>query len=168
MRAIRRAEQTGSNSVGTKVESFLTEAQFLELNGNTWTLCDGKSVSGSRYHAITGLTVVPNHVGLVSRMTGTQSINSRSKVGPALKSSQEDQLQGHYHSASASTSIPFGHTANPDNTKLASSSHTAGAFGSATTTVAVTGATTGANGTPRTGDETRISSIGVNVFIKIN
>jgi hypothetical protein len=49
--------------VGDVKQSMLTEAQFQEIHGATWTLMDGKSVTGSKYSEITGNNTLPDARG---------------------------------------------------------------------------------------------------------
>lgn len=49
--------------VGTLVHSMLTEAQFQAETSSGWILADGRSVTGSRYAAITGATNAPDCQG---------------------------------------------------------------------------------------------------------
>lgn len=53
--------------VGSVQESMLTEAQFQAQAGSGWILSDGRSVTGSLYHTVTGLTTVPDARGLAIR-----------------------------------------------------------------------------------------------------
>ena len=71
-----------------------------------WLLCDGSAVSRTTYSALfsaIGTTWgigdnsttfnLPDGRGAVLRGTGTGSVNGRDKVGPAVGSKQEDQMQ---------------------------------------------------------------------------
>lgn len=53
--------------IGAFVQSMLTEAQFQALNGTSWILADGRSIAGTKYAEITGLTNAPDARGLVLR-----------------------------------------------------------------------------------------------------
>lgn len=143
-----------------------------------WLLCDGSAVSRTTYSALfavisttfgagDGSTTfnVPNFQGVVPRGSGSQTINTRSKSGPSLGATQEDQIQGHYHQIKSVT-----------DGSLYSSSGTAGSGNhnfvrgtdnSGIQMEAQDLKTDGSNGTPRSGAETRVSALGVNFIIKI-
>lgn len=58
----------GAMPVGTLIHSDLDEFSFQsEMGGTHWVLCDGRSVVGSRYATLTGLTTVPDRRGLYLR-----------------------------------------------------------------------------------------------------
>lgn len=132
-----------------------------------WLLCDGAAVSRTTFAALfavisttygvgDGSTTfnVPNMQGVVPRGAGSQTINARSKAGPALGATQEDQLQGHVHQTPMSALNPGGNSA-------------VNTFRVGGVNTDISGPTTdGTNGTPRTGTETRASALGVNFIIK--
>lgn len=102
---------------------------------------------------------LPNMTGLVPRGTGTQAVNGRNKVGPSLGLSQEDQLQGHSHNVIRGASAVNGAGNYLGIRDTGGVGNISGSLGDATTF--------GANGTPRTGTETRAASFGVNFIIKM-
>jgi hypothetical protein len=55
-----------NEDVGTMVVSPYSLADFQELYGSGWVLCDGGDCTGSRYSNKTGLNTVPNEVGVLS------------------------------------------------------------------------------------------------------
>jgi len=60
--------------VGSLMNSFLTETQFNAQPGydaTKWVICDGRSVTGSRYHTVTGQTSIPNAQSRFQRMAST-------------------------------------------------------------------------------------------------
>ena len=133
-----------------------------------WLLCNGAAYSRTEYSALfevigtqygvgNGSTTfnVPNFQGLVPRGVGNQTINGRTKVGPGLGASQEDQFQGHFHSY-VNDGLGSGGSAGgstwPTNTPYIT-----------TTSGPVSD---GSNGTPRIGAETRAAALGVNFIIK--
>ncbi len=63
-------------SIGEVVASLLTVAQFESECGPGWALADGRDVSGSRYHAITGETRLPDLRERVLRMSLSAPIRS--------------------------------------------------------------------------------------------
>ena len=99
-----------TTTIGTIDQSFLTEAQHNAASGNTdWVLCDGRDVTGSEYHTLTGLTKVPDLRGAYLRMAGTNSTNA-TWIGGAINNYWEDKTKrpanafttntmgNHYHS----------------------------------------------------------------------
>jgi hypothetical protein len=90
--------------VGTVVPSMLTEAQFNATvpNGALWALADGRSVTGSKYAAATGASVLPDLRGQFLR--GKNGARSDGKQNPdgdvALGTYQADAFASHTHSAS--------------------------------------------------------------------
>lgn len=127
--------------------------------------CDGSAVSRTTYadlFGVIGTTFgtgdgsttfnIPNFSGLYLRGTGNQSVNGRTKTGPALGAVEEDQMQGHKHSMDANgpwmTPFPGG----GGDSGGGAAAFAGGAVGSPTTD--------GTNGTPRTGAETRVSGTG--------
>lgn len=52
--------KAGAAALGDVKASVLTEAQFTSEVGSGWTLADGKDVTGSDYHTLTGVSVVPD------------------------------------------------------------------------------------------------------------
>tara|TARA_Y100001938_G_C8089624_1_gene434262 strand:+ start:228 stop:833 length:606 start_codon:yes stop_codon:yes gene_type:complete len=75
-----------------------------------WLACDGSAVSKATYSALftalganawgtdtTDNFYLPDLDGAFLRGTGTGTINSRNKAGPAVGSFQEDELQAHAH-----------------------------------------------------------------------
>lgn len=86
-------------SVGDARHSFLTETQFQSVNGDTWVLCDGRDVTGSQYHTITGNTTVPDARGQFlrginnGRADGQQDPDGERSPGHH----QTDRVGEHYH-----------------------------------------------------------------------
>ena len=67
------------STVGDVKQSMLTEEQFISLNGNAWALMDGRDVTGSVYHAITGNSELPDMIteGVFLRQaTGSRVLGS--------------------------------------------------------------------------------------------
>lgn len=126
-------------------------ANTVEVNGGTIP---------AQYAALIakmGTNANRDYQALVPRGIGTQSINARTKTGPTNPGDkQEDQIQGHVHSA------PSGATAYVVYKASGGTNTTTGA-GSNYDTSANTAspASDGTNGTPRTGAETRVSAFGV-------
>ncbi len=150
-----------------------------------YLMCDGSSISRSDYPALFAAigTVygaadashfnVPNMQGVVPRGTGFQVINTRTKTGPSLGELQEDQFQGHYQRIQTNDS---GYNSGTDKVEIVTDNTGGSATGIArnsdgtATAVNPMGVydpiTDGVNGDPRTGEETRVSALGLNFIIK--
>lgn len=98
--------------------------------------------------------VLPDARGLSLKMLGTATINTRTKVGPtSLGEMQEDQGQGHLHYDGY-------------NSTTGSGTGGGGNFAGNQTAVSTSAPISdGTNGTPRTGANTRDSSMGTNFGI---
>ena len=139
-----------------------------------WKLCDGSAISRTTYAALfaaigttwgagdgTSTFAVPNFAGAMLAGTGTGVMNGRNKVGPAVGSFQEDQMQGHWHimdgangdCGGAAEKDPSCSTTNND---VFTSSNTV-----------KNPISDGMNGAPRTGAESRPYRAGINYIIKL-
>jgi hypothetical protein len=138
-----------SSPIGDVKQSMLTLAQFQAENLGTWMLMDGASCVGTLYATITGKAVVPDMV--------TSATFVRQAAGARVIGSYEaDAFQGHFHQHSTG------------NNTVAGGNYTVGtnAYGSSGNMVKQPIAD-GANGTPRTANETRPKNIALNFFIKV-
>jgi hypothetical protein len=155
------------SSVGDVRSSFLTEAQFQSLNGTGWILADNRDVTGSAFHAITGLTTAPDcrGVGLRGKNNGRSDGNQDPAGERALGNFQNDAMQGHFHARGLSV-----------NSNGTGGDGRAGAYGVATINNSFLPgvdhvqdpSTDGVHGNPRTGTETRAKNVAVNFFVRIN
>lgn len=118
---------------------------------------------------------VYNTRALVPRGISTQSINTRTKTGPSLGEKQEDSIQGHEHHVVNSTETDditwtagqaLGQRSSVT-TAAANAYHLAWLNNAADKGCSSGPIDDGANGSPRTGTETRISSFGVKWIIKL-
>jgi len=167
-------------SAGTRkvdVNTFLPVGSYIQHAGPTaptgFIACDGAAVSrttyadlfdviGTTYGAGDGSTTfkLPDARGLVMVGAGAHGTMTRANGtaynGGSVGASRNDQMQGHYHAAQSRDSTGGGINA------------AGGVAGSVFTSNDVVKAaiTDGANGTPRTGDETRPAEIAVLVCIK--
>jgi hypothetical protein len=149
------------NPLGMVVQSILTETQFQAINGTGWIIMDGRSVIGSQLWAITNTNTIPDARGLVlrgknnGRTDGAQNPDGELFIGTY----QADQFKSHDHGGGNHTHSSYAGT---------------GAFNPASAgggLQAFTPVQTGASGAiiPLEGaNETRMRSITVNHFIKIN
>jgi hypothetical protein len=154
--------------VGTILHSMLTLPQFQSVSGAGWVIADGQSVSGSKYHALTGLSNIPDMRGKVLR--GKNNGIAGSSGNPdgelALGSFQDDSFGAHSH-----VERYVGYPGFP-----AVEAYKADVVldpGSGTATLSATGSyilsTTEKITTSDSGsNETRMKNTTVNIFIKIN
>lgn len=132
--------------IGSVMSSFLTELQFQAETDTTWILADGRSIIGSDFAGLTGLSVAPDLRGMFLRgKNNTRSDGNQNPDGDlAVGTYQADQVGPHSHN------IPGGSTASGGNP------YTIGGSGHDANT-----ATYGST-------ETRSKSVTVNHFLKIN
>jgi len=135
--------------IGSVVQSMLTQAQFQAETSAGWVLMDGRSVTGSAYHTLTGSTTIPDARGvfLRSKNNGRADGNQNPDGDSALGTFQDDAFESHTHTQNVGA-----HSGSVND-------NTGGAeFGYENSTI------TGATG----GNETRPKNITVNTFIRIN
>ena len=116
---------------------------------------------------------LPNMEALVPRGIGTQTVNARTKTGPTIGLPQEDAFQGHrFFSGAGMTSTGAGRASIYGHTTSGAPGSATGIAESAASPTATNQPLTslpqsdGSNGTPRTTDETQVSSFGVAFIIK--
>jgi microcystin-dependent protein len=145
-----------------------------------WLLCDGTPVSRTTYADLfsvigtafgegDGSTTfnVPELRAMFLRGAGTyggatKKANGEEYEGPAVGALQEDAMQGHWHytySPAGGGHVGLDHASKSHATSIGAKHAGAAQVRHARSD--------GSNGTPRTGDETRPVSIGVNYIIKI-
>lgn len=130
--------------VGTIIHSMLTTTQFAAEYGDNWVLADGRSVTGSKYAAVTSTSTIPDMRGAFLRGKGaTYNPDGDLTIGTYTG----DKLYTHNHS------FPSYEAGGGTPGVVYSSS------GGTLTTITVS--TSGAN-------ETAPKSITVNIFIRIN
>ena len=93
---------SGSHTaIGEILKSILTEAQFQSILGVGWILCDGRSVVGSQFQTITGMSTVPNIMGRFSRGKNYVRPSAGDTSGDlAHGAAIGDTIGNHTHSAS--------------------------------------------------------------------
>ena len=160
------------------LDSFVPAGTVLPFGGSSapdgFLLCNGAAVSRTTYAALfavigesfgvgDGSTTfnLPDLRGMFLRGAGTyggttKKANGNDYEGPAVGALQEDRMQGHKHELDVQDSATF---SGGGTYKWLSAG--------ATTFDTDVPKTDSVNGTPRTGDETRPVSIGVNHIIKI-
>lgn len=129
--------------VGTVIHSMLSTTQFASEYGDNWVLADGRNVSGTKYHSVTGSTTVPDMRGRFLRGKGVNNPDGDLSLGAYTA----DKVGPHVHNVTIAVKGAFGGSSFGNNTN-------------ASTQVYVTD--------PNTGNETAPKSITVNIFIRIN
>lgn len=151
-----------SGVIGEIKASMMTLAQFQAQFGTNWVLANGDSATGTAYATITGFTTLPDARGVALRgkNNGRADGNQNPAGDLALGTFEGDQFQGHTpNNISSSQVTPSGGTMGW---------MTGNGNGGTQTAVNATLVSDGVNGTPRIGSETRIKSVVVNYFIKVN
>ncbi len=173
---------TSKKATGGQIAQMVLPAGMILPFGNTtaptgYLACDGAAVSRTTYSGLfaaiaevwgvgNGSTTfnVPDFRGAFVRGTGSNGTanmaNGNDFAGPSVGSTENDQMQGHYHRFYYNTSGATSGQPNPANI----------AGNSATTNINALAArnieTDSTNGTPREGDETRPFAAGVLYCIK--
>jgi hypothetical protein len=132
--------------VGTIIHSMLTTTQFAAEYGDNWVLADGRSVTGSKYAAVTSNSTIPDMRGAFLRGKGT-TYNPDGDL--AVGTYTGDKLYTHNHSFSSYELGTGGGTPGVGYTSAGGTLNT------------ITVSTSG-------GNETAPKSITVNIFIRIN
>lgn len=136
-------------AVGDIMMSGLDEATFQAQRDTTWKLCDGRSVTGSQYQTLTGLTTIPDLRGVFPRgKDNGRGINPDGDL--AIGAYTADKLAAHTHQE---------HYRIPN-------AGTGGSDGGGDHNRSLTDVTE--NVTSTGGNETAPKSCTVNFFIKIN
>lgn len=188
---------TGSPSFPNGFPSLPSGAVIMHAGSSApsgYLLCDGSAVSRTTYASLfaaisttygvgDGSTTfnLPNTQGVFVKGVGSQTISSIAHSG-TLGTTQNDQMQGHFHGVSDPThghnleSNTGGSIANLNNgtqiaglTGATAAGYVAGppfVQASSTGLTVTSPSTDGSNGTPRTGTETRPANISMNYIIK--
>lgn len=103
--------------IGTVIQSMLTETQIQNNYGPGWILMDGRSVSGSKYHTLTGNATIPDARGRYARFKDNGAGTDPNGETP-LGNVRSDQNKQHSHTANVTgvggggtvlaTASPFG------------------------------------------------------------
>ncbi len=163
MALVPRFNTSNQNPLGMIVSSMLTEAQYQALNGPGWVLADGRSVVGSAYAVLTGNTVAPDLRGQVLR--GKNNSRADGQQDPAgeiaLGTQQPDAIIQHTHDENTGQTTQNHPFASSGASLFAKAVGPGATVNNANSNGNVLGATPVAA-------ETRVKSVIVNHFIKIN
>lgn len=86
--------------VGTIIHSMLSTAQFATEYGDNWVLADGRSVTGTKYALVTGLTTLPDMRGrfLRGKNNGSVDGSKNNESGDLdLGTFEIDRFKSHAH-----------------------------------------------------------------------
>jgi microcystin-dependent protein len=141
--------------------------------------CDGSAVSrttyaalfsviGTAYGAGNGSSTfnLPNYNAVVPKGAGSQTINGRSKSGPAFAAMEEDRMQGHNHDLYVKIGERTFTTAGGGTDVIINNSTLNTILASDNPNSVRNPKTDGTNGTPRTGATTRENSLGTTFIIR--
>lgn len=140
---------SGLGNVGDTKQSMLTELQFQSFHGTGWILADGRDVTGSKYHTVTGVAVVPDMRGVVLRgKNNGRADGSENPDGDlALGAFQNQQTDAHSHSRTNAVVTGSGVGGNGGSWVTGYGTRNTSSVG---------------------GNETRMRNVTVNIFIKVN
>jgi hypothetical protein len=85
-----------SSCLGCIQQSVLTEAQFQNVNGSNWVLCDGRTIVGSKLARLTGISNAPDLRGRFLRGKNFGTLPDVDEID--LGKPQEDAVGPHHHS----------------------------------------------------------------------
>lgn len=141
--------------VGTIIHSMLSTTQFASEYGSNWVLADGRSVAGSLYAQVTGISNIPDLRGGFLRAKGA-TLNPDGDLALGTLTADKIRLHDHTGPFSGASSGPV---------------YNFDAVGAATVTITNTGSqpkNIKKSAIPEGGNETAPVSVTVNVFIRIN
>ena len=86
-------------TLGDIKASMLADGVFQTINGSGWIIADGRDVTGSDYHALTGNSTVPDMRGMFLRgkNNGRTDGNENPDGDLALGTYQADEFKSHTH-----------------------------------------------------------------------
>lgn len=161
--------------VGTVIHSLLPEPDFQEEMGTEWVLLDGRPLARTDelstfldgFQGPAGNILLPDAQGKFLRMMDYRNRSQRDVDGdPEVNripgGYQSDLFQGHHHEAYARDDAGTGGVGSigPLNRRSVGTG--------AVVSDGIGGAITdGTSGTPRSGSETRVRNIAVNLFVKV-
>lgn len=94
--------------VGSVIPSMLDEATFQLKTSSDWVLCDGRSVVGSEYEALTGSSNIPDARGVFIRgkNNGRSTGTGNSAGDLALGTYEADDNKAHNHGGTSGPDSP--------------------------------------------------------------
>ena len=146
------------SAVGDIKASMLTEAQYQAEFGSEWILADGRLVTGSDYHSITGIVNIPDLRGVFLRgkNNGRSDGNQNPDGDLTLGQFTDDKYEAHAHSYTDQYWNGQNTGSIPEN-NLASNTGNRPVYNTDTKSTVPSGQ-----------NETAPKSVTVNYFIKIN
>lgn len=162
--------------IGDVKYSTLTEAQFQAEADGSWILCDGRNVSGSEYHSLTGNVSIPDARGQFLRGENNGRNDGQENPDATPLAGAQDQATKP-NGVGISSVVGVGNHKHGDAVGYCGAN---GSFGSGTTGSPLGCAThyrdlTSTQGNHSHslsmaggGNETRPTSVTVNCFVKIN
>lgn len=152
--------------VGTIVSSMLTEAQYQAQTTTGWVLCDGSSCVGTAYNALTGYTNRPDMRGTYQRMRDYGV--GRDAAGDQLPGTYTpDAFASHVHSYTRGRS-QFDPTTNQGYNMSSVGTADPGQAFDVTTNSFFKPFGAGDNTDPAGSAETRVKTVTVNFFIRVD
>jgi len=147
--------------VGTIIHSMLTTTQFATQYGDNWVLADGRSVTGTLYASVTGLSTIPDMRGAFLRAKD-HGVGRNADGDTSLGAYSDDKFESHVHQQKHSNGV----------TDVLATRAT-GAGGGIYNPIPGVGDLAGGVVVPQTtattgSNETSPKSITVNIFIRIN
>lgn len=152
-----------SGYIGQVIYSMLTESQQQTYYGDGWVLCDGRSVSGSVYAAITGSSTIPDARGRYLRAKDNAAgVDPNGDDALGTLRSDQNKAHSHAHTATHTHVLNYGHE-DPGNSAPFGMVPLTSILGTTTTGASAPGSTDSSGG----GDVQPLSVV-MNAFIKIN
>lgn len=93
-------------AIGSIEASDLTEAQYQAIRGVGYVVADGRNVSGSAYHALTGNATIPDLRDRFLRCKDYGAGNN-SDGDTAIGTDQADNIKAHNHTPNLNCTRPF-------------------------------------------------------------
>ena len=176
-RTLANPSRDSGSPLGQIVSAVLNEAEFQAINGSEWVLSDGRDVSGSEYHTLTGNQFIPDLRGMFLRGSndggssrGTRSDGNENPDGiVTLGAYSADKFLEHDHTLFATGQLSIPPSTNPADFVALRQSYANGTLGIPEAELAkVSNVVATTTGSGVGGNENAPKSITVNHFIKIN
>ena len=167
----RAVVKRNDGEIGDVIHAFLSEVDFQAQRHAGWVLADGRDVTGSKYHTVTGNTTIPDVRGLALRAknNGRSDGNENPDGDLAIGTFQDHSFTSHNHGGGNHGHSLFGRGGSSP-TNVGDRVCTSGANASAPDRTIQEMSATGSGTIIANdgGNETRMRNITVNVFIKVN